>query len=399
MKTVIDNLDSVTGWSASAGAAITGLNDHKEFIAGDNTHSLILSFPLAGAICQKSFSPAITLAGNKMITLSLWSRINGDIDYQKYTDFVYKIEFGTNKVYYLPVHSVFTDVTFDVSDLTTIERIKITYLGSVPDYLVLSYAVMSEDELPVDIFNALKEKFDVYTNTVIAQTLSVGVLSAAVLAGAKFITLADEPVFAKRYSKIKITDGVNTEYHHIDRKDGKKLTFSSLYDGEQLLHGYAGGVSVYLCIPFEFGRTDTEIVFPSINVWGLGPEGMGIDSDVQDDLDTWKEDGSVNESVAGSWFKYPLLFDCESNDTETLALASKICRKLIAQKSIWVNGRQCSIDKEGPSVNVDAVEANEIPKIQYPCSITVKEDVWNKTRLPLYLDENKTFTIAEGGTL
>jgi hypothetical protein len=381
MKTVIENLDSITGWTASAGCAIHGLNDHKEYIAGHNSKSLVLSFPVAG-YCQKVLASPISLGDNDRITISVWSRKNRVLNHTTASEFVYKISFGTAKEYYLPVGGIMNDVTFDVSDLSSIEQIKITYSGDEADYLIISYCVMSRDEIPYDIFVGLKDAYDNEISQLFETRFLVGTIGPH-YAGDSEIVFDDEPEYARRYSMIKITDGVNSEYHHIDRKSETEIGLSELFDGDTLVNSFTSGASVYLCIPFLFGRHEDDAVLPSICVWGLAPENEQIESDVQTGIHTWKaSDGSAIEQRFGKWFTYDLLIACESINTESLAIASEMARMMISRKVFWVNGRKFDIDFSGTAVQVDAVEANEVDKIQYSCSVRFMENVFESTRLP-----------------
>ena len=111
MNTVFENFDSVTGWTASTGAVVYGVNDIKDFIAGDLSHSLIVGFNATGCYVTKIYSPAISTVGYKELTLHVWSRLKGADDNEKYTDFVYKIDFGSGKEYYFPSAGA-TEISF-----------------------------------------------------------------------------------------------------------------------------------------------------------------------------------------------------------------------------------------------------------------------------------------------
>jgi hypothetical protein len=379
MFTVIDNLATTTGWTVGGSAVISGVCTWPDFIAGGQAGSLIFQFVVANDYVKKTLTAPVTLSGNNRITLSLWSQNLGLEQYSAYTDFSYKIEFGSGKEYYLPVHEQFTDVTFDVSDLTTIEYIKITNISGTPDYLLASYCVMSLDEFPLDIFNAVKTSISAlmvskYDSSYLAGTV------ASIAAGDKSITFTTDQSWINRYAKIKITGGGHTEYHHIETVSGRKVTFTSYYDGVSALYAYTNA-SIYLIAPCEFGKYESEIVIPSITVWGLAPENNNIESDIQTVYDTWKADGSANESMIGKWYKYNLLIDCESESVELLTTMSSVVKSIIGRHVIWVNGKKCRLDMESaPTISEPVEFIANIPKIQYNCSVMVNEEIYDKTR-------------------
>jgi hypothetical protein len=396
MKTVFDNFDSITNWSASGGASIIGVNDIAEFIAGELSHSVILKFNGLGSYCNKAYASPITVGDYTHLIIHVWSQTKGSNHYERDSDFSYKIDIGSGKEYYLKAPDGFDDVFLDITGVTTIDRIRITALTSAVDHLVLSYGVLAKDELPYDIFVGLKEKIDALIAADISTEFLVGAITD-VTAGDDSIRFLSCPVWINRYSKIMISDGVHTEYHHISKVDGYTLYFSKMYDGSVLKYSYSSA-SVYMCFPVEFGKYESEIILPSVSIWGLSPEHKPIESDIQTDLDTWKTDGSVNESTTGQWFSYSLLIDCESMSVELLTEISKVVNKIIARKSLWVNGRKCFIEFAGAPSVIDPTEVvANIPKIQYACTVTIKQDIWDKTRIPLTITINNDYDIINQG--
>ncbi len=159
MKLVIDNFDSSTGWSGSGAVSVHGENEHEDYIAGDLARSLIFHFPSGsrGAYIEKTLSPAIDVSAYQEIVVSLWSiRKNGSF-YRTSADFPYIIDFGAGKQYCIPAWPTFTQITLDISTLTSLERIRIIANHDSEDYLVASYMIAAADEIPRDIFEAFKE--------------------------------------------------------------------------------------------------------------------------------------------------------------------------------------------------------------------------------------------------
>jgi len=392
MNTVFENFDSVTGWTASTGAVVYGVNDIKDFIAGDLSHSLIVGFNATGCYVTKIYSPAISTVGYKELTLHVWSRLKGADDNEKYTDFVYKIDFGSGKEYYFPVHTTFTDVTIDISDITTIDRIRITSLHDDLDYLVISYGVLSVDEMPYDIFVGLQTQINKYITENYSTKYLVGSLTSLTV-GDLSITFASSPSWIARYAKIMITDGTHTEYHVIDKHDRNTFYFNDLYGGTSLLYSYTTA-NVYISFACEFGKYETEIILPSIVLMGMIAENMQIDSDIQHDLDTWKSDHTVNDSMTGKWFKHMMMIDCESWNVELMSEASSIVKKVLGQLYFWVNGKKCHIQYDGVPAFIEPNDiANNLPKVQYTVSALIKESTWDKVRLPVLATTVNTVSI------
>lgn len=387
MMSVIDNLDSISGWSASGTAVIYGLNDVKDSIAGGLAHSLIFKFVAAGDYVSKTLTPVST-TGYTYVTLSVMSQKLGSGSYRSYNDFSYKIDFGSGKEYYLPVSDKLSDVSFYISDISTIDRIRITALDTTTDYLVVSYCVMHLDELPLDAFVAIKtaisSEFDL-------TKFLCGTITGS--AGASSITFSATPKYIRRYSKIMITGGGHTEYHHISTQNGLTFSFTSYYDGALLLNSYAGA-SVYVVPACEYGRYESEIVLPSANIWMIQPEETNIESDVQFENDTWKSDGSANEQQTGKWYKYDMLIDAEGWTMEEVAYVAEIVKKILGRKIIWINGKKCELRQEGAAAMIEPSEViQSLPKIQFSCSCLIKDDVWSKIRTSALQTTTNTFTL------
>ena len=60
MISIIDNIISTTGWSASGGAYIHGLTGMSSFSAGNNDTSLIVKLDGIGSYVEKTYSKDIS---------------------------------------------------------------------------------------------------------------------------------------------------------------------------------------------------------------------------------------------------------------------------------------------------------------------------------------------------
>ena len=157
MNLIIDNLNAVTGWSGTG--SVHGLNSHADYIAGYNTSSIVFNFDAEDEYIEKTYGTDVS--DYDIFTLYLYSREKGGTTFNKLADFDYKIDLGSGKEYYLPTWQGFTHVTIDISSIDTIDRIRVTSLHDDDDYLIMSYAVVSKDEIPLDIFQGIKTGMEI----------------------------------------------------------------------------------------------------------------------------------------------------------------------------------------------------------------------------------------------
>jgi len=389
MKSVIDNITEVTGWSGINGATVHGLNSVSNYIAGNNLASVIFSFNAADAYIEKTYGTDVT--DYDELTFWITSFKKGKKDYQKTTDYLYKIDLGVGKEYYLKAFDDFFYVTIDISDVTTIDRIRITALQAGLDYIILSYCVAFTTVLPLDVYIGIKEQLEYHIdqNTTLKN---VGLINGTI--GDDNINFGASVPFLDRYTTIKIDDGVNSEIHHVDRKDGNQFYFSDLYDGSILLNDYTNA-DVYLYYPIHFGTTQREISLPSITLWGFAPERLFLATEFDNIIDTVKTDDTFGERRVGQYLQWSFLIDCEAKEEwELLGELSNIVRTVIGQRTIWVNGRKANIEFDTPPTELYPTEAFDImPKIQYPTTIIIREELYERSRIP------KTTTINFEATI
>lgn len=393
MKLLIDNLNSITGWTASGGStSIFGLNELKNSIAGNNDNSLILYFNGVDSYCTKTLT-SIDVTDYNTLTFYVQSINKSNNLFTKWSDFSYKIDINSADSFYLPIYEGFSVVKLDISDITEINKIKITSLHSDEDYIVISYMVVSSDNIPLDLFEGIKEQLEYEIENNFSKKFPVGIISTT--AGDSSITFVSDIPYIDRYVGIMITDDVNTEYHIIEKRTDKTFTFNTLYDGKIIKNTFIDA-NVYLYIPVVFGRRQIEIVLPSITIWSFEPEKIDVETDLDNILDTWKTDDTVGERRTGKYQNYLILIDCESRQDEVLATLTKIVRTLLAKKKVWINGELCELEFEGRAVEIEPTDSyNIIPKVQYQCNITIKEEFYNRNYLTKFTTQNLKTYIKE----
>lgn len=375
MKLLIDNIDSITGWTAGNGASVTGVCEIEGYSAGNNSASGQFQFSGIGSYVEKDYAN-IDVSDYNEFVIHAFSTDKGNDSYNKPGDFLYKIDFGPGKEVYMPVYPTFTDITIDISDIDTLERIRITALSEGTDTLILSYAVVVFDEIPLDIFTGLKEQIE-YTMSPYLNKFHIGLVSGTT--GDESITYADNVPYIDRYAALRIDDGVNSEIHKIKTRDNLTITFEGIFDGKSLLNDYIDANS-YVYIPVQYGRqSETQIILPSITIWGIEPIEDGITTNIEKRIVSFNIDGTFKEEKAKQFHRYDMIVDAESRTDEILVFMSNMINDTANRFIIWVNGRKVNITIDSKPTEVKPTIAYEvIPKIQYIITAQIKEDVWLK---------------------
>lgn len=411
MKTTIDNFSSTTGWTTGLGAAVHGVNQVPEYVAGLNSQSLVFSFNGLGGWAEKSI--AMDISKYEEVTFHLWSRNKKKAgwDFQLSADFVYKIDFGTGVEYLVPTFQGFMPVTLDISALTTpITRVRITALHPDTDYLIVSEMVAVRDEIPADLFIGIKEHVDnamaeEYGRTkfknsagdwiegVASKGIPIGIVSGN--AGDSDILFTGPLPFVEKYSVIRIDDGVNSEVHQVMDNDELEFHFNTNYDGSALVNTFVSAV-VYLVLPCVFGTSESEITLPGIALSGMASEEVQETNKEDTVRDTFTPGDSVKSRQTSVPYQYRVFFDCNSRHDSVLAMMSKVVRAILSKEFVWVNGKKIEIAAEGPGeyFGPDS-ELPIIPKIQLRALCEIREEVWRREDLVKTLTNTRNFNILE----
>ena len=392
MKTIIDNLTSTTGWTASGGATVYGTNLIKNYVAGNNSASLIMRFNALNSYITKTYNTDVT--DYNVFTLWVYSRLLSNSHDKHIGDFSYKIDLGSGEEFYVQLNDNFTPITLDISGINTITKIKITALHSEDDYLFLSYAVASTDLFPKDILESIKEQIEYERDQFFSQRL-IGTISGTT--DDTTITFSSFPLYVDRYSVIEIDDGVNSEIHQLLNREGNTFNLGGLFGGTKLLNDYTNA-AVYLYYPVDYGMTQKEISLPSITIWGFESDKEMISSEFDSVYDTISVDNqSYQERQVGQYLNWEILIDCEDRESyEILGELSNIIRRFLGKKIIWVNGRKINIDFDGSPTEIEATENVDIvPKIQYPATVQIKEEIYSRQTVYKTETIDATVTILE----
>ena len=378
MNAIIDNFVSLSGWTSTGTMSADILNEHPEFIAGGLSTSVIFEIPSGNL--NESITKTINFdfTDYTEIVFSIWSRNKKADDFDMITDYRYKVNFGGDD-YYIPTRRNFTQVVIGPSD-TTLTKIEITALHDDEDYIVMSHMLAVKEELPLDLFTSVKTKLlsDIALDN--EMTITVGNITGSANDDNIELTGVDNNYFVEKYMVIKISDGVNTEYHQIGEIDGVSCKFTSLYDGKRLLYDHINK-PCYIYFAVEYGN-QREIILPGVSVWGMTPEIVYRGAALDKVVDTVKTLGLVSSRQEGHIQKFNILLDCEATSYEVVNAMAQICRKFIAREILWINGFPFDVVADGIPVEIAPTsDVDFIPKIQYSFNIEYKENLYTRAIL------------------
>lgn len=397
MNLIIDRLDASTGWSGTGTVAVHGLNDHADFIAGGCSKSLVLSFPSgnSGNYATKTLSAPVDVSDYKELVVSIWSRSKGGQTYETAADFLYTLDLGDGKQYDIPVYKTFTQVSVDISAISTIERIRIIANHNDADYILISYMIVADDDIPGDIFQAFKDGLEATRDEIFPYG---GPLVATLTADTDDteVTFTGNRFYISEDVVIYITDGVNSETHQLREGEGDTFLLSPLYDGEAILHDYVDA-DVYLQYPVEYGPYEKEAIFPGIGIWGFVPKPMHH-VPVRDENIVGYSGGKFRFKKGGLSESWRIIIDAQAKDPDNIADMTKFIRKYLSRCVAWINGRGFDFEWMDPPADETPDDAmNIIPHLMYVVDIEIVEDVESEEERTATTTENLTIDVEEQG--
>jgi len=373
--------------------SVVSLNQFDDYIAGfNNTASLMFYFNALDIVRTATKTFSVSTSGYEELVFNVFSFRNGRQTYHKASDYSYKIKLDDTHEFYFSTYDSFTHVTISLAGISTINQITITPLFLTDDWLIVSDIMMVKEQMPLDLFIGLQEGIGKEFATLYGTGLTVA-SGYAGNTGDTALTLT-APNWIDRYSAILITDGINSERHTIANRTDTVFTFSDLYDGIMLLHNYTTA-TIYLIFPIEYGKEQTDIILPSITVWGLAPEDVLRGSKLERITDSWTVGSTPTDRREGHIHLWHTLIDCESRQNETLVMMSEAVHHLIGKEVMWINGKKHDLFETVPATEVLPTQAGDIvPKIQYTSSVEVKEELWQRAAISITTSINQTVNIT-----
>jgi len=391
MNLVIDEFNSVTGFTAYNNATVVGTVEISDFIAGyHNTESVQFSFTDSGDYIEKD-GLSIDVSDYSYVVCHFYSSFN------KNTSGLYTIAFNDSHEYEIDLFPYMIDQYFRLDEISTIEKIKITYYGTSFDRLICSHCLAVLDEIPVDIFISIQDLIETEITELIGNGFSLGTLDAD--SGDDEIALnqlADTALtYIDRHSVIKIEDGVNSETHVLEDNDERYFKLADGLDGDEIVNDFTDA-NCYLTIPVRYGVNQQIYNTPSISITGYTPNPILRGGKVETVFNT-KEDGSAYARKDDQIYEYMFQVACITRmENDILTFMSQLVRNVIARKILWINGQKYDISFNGEPEFIE-LEGYDSPIVGliYIIKLEVKEEIWTNQKLVKLISQNLTVEIAQ----
>lgn len=398
MKTVIDQLSSETEseWSADSGVTI-GINEESGAVAGYNDDSFMVTFAEGseGAGIERSISE-VDVSEYDQLVVSAWSRRLARGIYRTFSECPYRVVINGDEVFGLRVwKGLFETDTFDISDIDSIDSIRIEAATGEDDTLVVSYMVASKDEMPYDVFAGVKEAIENVRDNDLPSGKHIGNVSGS--AGDEAVDIHGLLEYVWRYAVIRIADSENEEVHHLSETTRDGITFTSLFDGEKLKHDY-DGADVYLEFPVNIYQTEKEVMLPGITLYGMEAAPHEWASEVETWFESFRPDEAteVNGEHATVW---SVNVDISARALGLNATMAQWVRKTAQGRNVWINGRMhYLVWEEGATEELPLEAVASIPGLSYTIQVETKEPVW-KRKLPIAQTANLSTKVRRARTL
>lgn len=367
MRKIVDAEPNSTNWTAGSGQTILD-SEHPEYIAGaGNTKALLVSFSNVGDYAELDLSASpIDISDYNFLSFTVWSRLGASTNR-------YKIAVDGSGFAHFDTYSVVTDLSIDVSSISSLNRLRIeldTDLSDT-DHLILSYFVLSTPEYPLDIMTGMVDQLVFERDRLLINGgFKAGTLSAS--SGDSIITIGGLIEYVERYSVIKIEGGGNSETHLLLARDGDEFDLGGLYDGNTILNDYTDA-DVYVIFEVIFGQAEKEILLPSVVLWGFEP--IPVQRDNPNELIPFSKTGSDWSLLEqGMLLDFPMQIDLMARHYEEIAKMATFVRSFFRHRHFWINGRDHSFIATDPSTEITP----ETPEVQiyhvtYNVSIEVRE--------------------------
>lgn len=376
MNVLVDKLDDPTGWTGTGATNVFDETLHEEYLAGYAESALVLEFPQgsAGDGVAKAFNVNVT--GLDQLVVSVWSRNLRGSDYRTFEDCPYEVVINGTERFGLRCWQTFVDETMDIADIDVITSIEFRARTNAEDYLIVSNLVASRDELPRDIFDGLRVALERERDAIFPIGLPVGMVSAN--AGDKAIDIVGQLGHLWRYAVVRIVEGQTVETHQLADSTKEGFEMTTLFDGKVMLNDFADG-EVYLQFPVLIYQTQTEVMFPSMTIYGMEP--IPIERGTrQDRVLLAPRPDEYDQVEQDAIIQWPCNVDLASRSLELNAVMADWVRRVMNQRVLWINGRKHAITFQDAAVEDLPTDSFDVlPRLAYTVTVEVKERVWTRT--------------------
>lgn len=382
MQLVIDECSTAASgeWiSDCAGTAeLVGFDD---LISGGLDASVMLRFPagIAGRYIGKELATPISVVGYTDITLSMKSFSRPLQAMQRPADALYALELANGIQYKIPVGSEFGPIDIPIDGFTLITRIRIVCLHTEADQVVISNVLAVVDEIPIDILEAVQLGIEAQRDRLFGEGIAIGIMTCS--AGAGIVTVDGDWSWVEPYLVFKVVGGGFEEIHQAENVEGNVLTLGTMFAGRAMLHAYSAA-RVYVHFPVVVGSFDREILLPGVSLWYTSPtpsaktSRFGKEVKCSKGADIFLRQDGLREA-------WRVTMDFEARSPELIAKITEACRAFLAGGTVWVHGKKLWFEWEEPAIDTEPVEGYDvIPRTAYTISIEIREDVWEREKLP-----------------
>lgn len=377
MELKVDPITTTTGWVLSTGV-VASICQWDDLIAGNEPSSLMLLFPSSGAgkKATKTFATAVSMTGYDELTISIASLRSPSGAVHKFSDahYILSIYDSASVKYSFYVPTFKTLAHFDIPVIfPDIKKYEIEAIGTTEDYIILSNMVASKEELPLDVLTAIKIDLERNITDNIGNGIKIGTCTFA--AGADQVTIDTDWSWVEKYAVLRFIGTGVDEIHQANNAVGNTISFTRLYDGETMI-GAATAADVYLQIPVEIGRLDTEVLLPGICLWYIGPDPDPSTSRTGQETIAITSEG-IYTLREGLRLKWRITIDNEARSPELIAVATKAIRDYFAHSTVWVHGKKLWFEWTEPAAPVEPIAGYDvIPKTAYSIDIGMREGTW-----------------------
>lgn len=357
MKVIIDELSNIDGW-VYTGTGTAEIDNHKNYSANESGKQLLIKYN-PGDLLEKTYTESINISETDNILFNIIGKQKSNID-----GFKGKIKFidslGNEIEYYLEYSTNFEPSIYK-NTLTDIKTIIFTFTST--DEIMISDIIAVKDEFPIDIYKAIKEKIESFSDE---YKILVGYVTCS--AGDKNINIPDLK-YCDKYTVIKIGE----EYHQIKSEViTENIQFYSNYSGSSILLDYSNE-PVYLVVPI---RIETDIIEPSVPSislsGGFNSEQLSYEK-FSYYTDSYTESGTYRIVNIGSSNKFIINMTGYARNKKSLQLLFDIIRRFINDKDImlFINGRK----SEFYANNINTIDTTQLNELLSTISTDIELDI------------------------
>jgi hypothetical protein len=297
----------------------------------------------------------------------------------KESDATYEIKI--NDIPYLcPIPYNFGRIVIPV-EVDEVEKVSIRHLRDGEDFFMVSDFRAWSPEMPSDLLYSVKRGLE---REMLIRSTEVPVGEVSCRKGDRSVILEGWD-FLERNVVLRF----GAELHQVIQKVDNKVSFGSMYDGEEIKKNFTG--LVYVVVPVEIGYYDREADLPGIALWYTSPRPQERHSLAEERIVAFSGSDIFIER-GGATMLWSLTFEVAARSPQLVQMAAQCLRSYLGKSRAWVNGQKVWWQWKDPAIDSEPVEDYDIvPRSNYRIDVEVCEGVWEwvkvvggKPRLKVY---------------